>query len=154
MSEEKKDIVEDSFDDGFGDELEVEEKSGAPALAWDEVFPTERPTFDLEEGGSIEFQVMQDFDGEEYAKLSSFQKRLTGTLKVMDKDPKNEQAIKRLNALAKHFVQMVLPDIDPVVIGKMKLGGKLKIITFWNANGGFGEDETEKKEGGGKGRNS
>ena len=152
--DDEKEADDLEFEEDLEDDFEDQEERASAVLQFEEVFPTDKPVFTLKDGTEIEFLMIQEFDGAEFAKISRYQKQIEGTLKQMERDSGDKKAHERLGRIAKDFVLMILPDIDSVTLGKMKLGGRMKIVEFWNANAGFGESDAEKKGRGGKNKNS
>lgn len=135
---------ENPLDEG----LELNEYEGGGAvLHFEEIFPTKRPYFELQDGQHIDFLVLQDLEGAEFAQISRFQKLFMANLDRMEKKPEDEAVQKRLGTITRDFVKVILPDIDSVLAGKMTLGQKVNIINFWNSEAGFGAGDEKKDDG-------
>lgn len=128
-----------SLDDN--DLLYDEEDGEIQPLSMDDLSPTFRPEFILQDGETIFFKVSEDFDTSEYALLSNLQKRLGTVLKLMEKKPKDEHVQKRFSKLSDALIRLILPGFPEEMLQGLKFGQKGKLIEYWMTASGQAKNE-------------
>lgn len=94
----------------------------------------ERPTFDLPDGGEIEFKIIPDFTPGDIAKAMRLQATVDNLNKAMKKGEAGLDAIEKLCTAMKNIVNMILPEMPEPLLDALSVMQMTMIVQFWRAN--------------------
>ena len=100
-------------------------------LIFADLFPEERDTFTLEDGGSIDFLNPEDMGAEDLAAVMRAQRGFEQGINLLGSDPGNIKAIKMMETSARVFVKTILPEIPDKLMSRLNTGRMAKIMEWW-----------------------
>jgi hypothetical protein len=120
----------DTLDDA--EPQEIESKN----LSFSDLFPKDHPTFTLPDGSVINFVLQEELDTAGFAEVTSLRKHSSIVLEQLEKNPRDEVALKKFERYSFRFVATILPGMPADVLKKLTLGQRGKIMQFWTAQTG------------------
>lgn len=99
-----------------------------------DLYDDDRLSFDLGNNKIIFFKSTGSISAEETAQLMKAQKLIDGSLKALEKNPSDADAIRRFEKQVTAFVKFILPDMPEDILLKLDYAKKSKILQYWTEN--------------------
>lgn len=113
-------------------------------LTLKELFVEKKLQFDLGDGKMIFFKDPNSISTQDSARMMKLQKMTDGALKVIERNPEDQDGIRRFDRLVGSFIQFILPDLPEEVLTSLDYMKKSRILQYWMDHSGF----NQKKAGG------
>lgn len=117
--------------------LDGDSKEVVAPLTLKELFVETKLQFDLGDGKMIDFKDPNAITTQESARMMKLQKMTDSALKVIERDPENQDGIKRFDRLVSEFVRFILPDLPDTVLTNLGYMKKSRILQYWMDHSGF-----------------